>query len=445
MRSEREPSISNIADSPEGPATAWRALVTEYAAMTSEVVSSLGKRPTVKITIRKALQVMRGPILGATASHFIDAGDPANMLLVDNVDGELRARAAKAGHVLRDPTSPEWCFRTQAIQELPDDEVDVLFGGADVSGWVTFIPVEHVRFPAAFLVWTSSPLSADGRLTLEFLTAQTSLCLSNAMARSGASAVRREFDSARDLDGLEESARRMSRSFLDLEHQLKGPIRQAWMRVNHTLRLEASREPALQRELLALRGILRKASRVTASTGLFADLSSDHPIRINQQRLSLQDLRKMCVEAATDYQLLSERDRGLRFTVDSESFGLAGTGVFLDKELINQALNNILDNASKYSYRGTRVLIRLGMSKTGSYLGITNQGIPIRPTEVTKVFERGWRSEDAMLVVGEGTGIGLWIVDNIMKAHGGSVRVISNTARGVTEFRLYLPSTPLHV
>jgi signal transduction histidine kinase len=153
----------------------------------------------------------------------------------------------------------------------------------------------------------------------------------------------------------------------------------------------------------------------------------------------------MCVEAATDYQLLSERDRGLRFTVDSESFGLAGTGVFLDKELINQALNNILDNASKYSYRGTRVLIRLGMSKTGSYLGITNQGIPIRPTEVTKVFERGWRSEDAMLVVGEGTGIGLWIVDNIMKAHGGSVRVISNTARGVTEFRLYLPSTPLHV
>ena len=56
-----------------------------------------------------------------------------------------------------------------------------------------------------------------------------------------------------------------------------------------------------------------------------------------------------------------------------------------------------------------------------------------------RVKRRGERGQLAMLVVGEGSGIGLWIVDEIMKAHGGVLEIIPTTPERITRIRLLFP------
>jgi len=54
--------------------------------------------------------------------------------------------------------------------------------------------------------------------------------------------------------------------------------------------------------------------------------------------------------------------------------------------------------------------------------------------------KRGWRSELAWKSAGEGDGIGLWIVDAIMKAHGGRLQITPTDRLGRNEFRLLFPA-----
>lgn len=55
------------------------------------------------------------------------------------------------------------------------------------------------------------------------------------------------------------------------------------------------------------------------------------------------------------------------------------------------------------------------------------------------MLERRWRSQDAVLTTGEGSGIGLWLVDHIMKAHRGHLVIIPTRPDNVTEVKLVFP------
>jgi signal transduction histidine kinase len=73
----------------------------------------------------------------------------------------------------------------------------------------------------------------------------------------------------------------------------------------------------------------------------------------------------------------------------------------------------------------------------GFFIAVTNKGLPIAPREVSLVCQRHWRGEKAEASVGEGNGLGLWIADNIMRAHGGELQVLpTKVGDGVTQVRL---------
>jgi len=112
-----------------------------------------------------------------------------------------------------------------------------------------------------------------------------------------------------------------------------------------------------------------------------------------------------------------------------------------DPELISQAIHNLADNAAKYSYRGSRIrIVAYHHGSDGFSLAVTNRGIPILPNHKALVKRREWRGDAALRVTGEGNGLGLWITDNIMKAHGGELQVFpTRTGDGITEFRLAFP------
>jgi signal transduction histidine kinase len=119
---------------------------------------------------------------------------------------------------------------------------------------------------------------------------------------------------------------------------------------------------------------------------------------------------------------------------------LASARVRFDRHLLEQAILNLLDNAAKYSFSDTVIGIYGGLTGPDRFhISIVNKGFRLSASDAAKAVKRGWRSEDARHSTGEGSGIGLWIVDNIMKAHGGELVVVPSDLDGYTEVKLIFP------
>ena len=73
------------------------------------------------------------------------------------------------------------------------------------------------------------------------------------------------------------------------------------------------------------------------------------------------------------------------------------------------------------------------------FVSVANEGFEVRPEDASKLKQRGYRSDKAIWATGEGSGIGLWIVDEIMKAHGGRLAISPTNKNGITDIRLVFP------
>jgi signal transduction histidine kinase len=237
-----------------------------------------------------------------------------------------------------------------------------------------------------------------------------------------------------------QSQEEQRRTFEDLAHQLKSPLSQALLRAGRALNQAGSDSDRAR--LAAVRGLCRKAGRVAMSMRLLAELAKGGAIKLKLAPLDPDVVVKTLIEMAQDAELTVDPERGIRVLVEREDFNSPSLKRFQwDFDLAEQAINNLLDNAAKYSYANTTIRVHGGVSQTGRfYVAVTNRGLLIREDEVRKCFLRGWRGADAKMVTGEGSGIGLWIVDQIMRAHGGQTEIVRRTPDGNTEVRIYLPA-----
>lgn len=236
-----------------------------------------------------------------------------------------------------------------------------------------------------------------------------------------------------------------AQSMMDLEHQIRTPLRQARIRLPALLRLAGSGgTQALVKPLQYLRGNLRRAGRVAGNARLFSRLALGQKIECSWSSWTYDEIKQLLIEAAMDNMLITdEREtKGITFGVDEESFAkIGGDGrVKLDKDLLDQAVNDLLDNAGKYSDANTRVRIEASLTKAYFIVIVTNKGLKISPDQVPVIKQRGERGPIARLAVGEGNGIGLWITDEIMKAHGGTLDIIPTTPDRITRIRLMFPT-----
>lgn len=111
-----------------------------------------------------------------------------------------------------------------------------------------------------------------------------------------------------------------------------------------------------------------------------------------------------------------------------------------DAEGLRVILNNLVDNAVKYTPEGGRVTIRWGADRPGfARLEVSDTGMGIPADQLPRVFERFYRVDKARSRELGGTGLGLSIVKHLVQAFGGAVSATSKLGRGTT-FRIVLPT-----
>jgi hypothetical protein len=119
---------------------------------------------------------------------------------------------------------------------------------------------------------------------------------------------------------------------------------------------------------------------------------------------------------------------GLTFNVDCRPLG---EEIYVDHDMWEKVVLNLLSNAFKYTRAGG-IAVRLRRDENTAVLSVSDTGIGIAANEIARLFERFHRVEGAQGRTHEGTGIGLALVQELVKLHGGSVTVESLQGRGST-------------
>lgn len=109
-----------------------------------------------------------------------------------------------------------------------------------------------------------------------------------------------------------------------------------------------------------------------------------------------------------------------------------------DKDSLARAVLNLLDNAVKYSGGNPRVILRAWSGEGAVNIQVEDHGMGISKSEQKKIFEKFYRSESALEGDVKGSGIGLPIVQHVVRAHGGDVLLESEPGKG-TRVTIRLP------
>jgi two-component system phosphate regulon sensor histidine kinase PhoR len=113
--------------------------------------------------------------------------------------------------------------------------------------------------------------------------------------------------------------------------------------------------------------------------------------------------------------------------------------VMADSEALSTALVNLLDNALKFTPAEKHILIRAYADNSSVTFAVRDNGVGIATDEQRRIFDRFYRVDQRLARETAGVGLGLSIVDLIVRAHGGEVQVSSSPGAGST-FALRVPS-----
>ena len=102
------------------------------------------------------------------------------------------------------------------------------------------------------------------------------------------------------------------------------------------------------------------------------------------------------------------------------------------------ALENIIDNAGKYSPPGKKIKISLSKTKTSLVISVKDSGVGIAKKDLPKLFRKFSRVDNPLSIAAGGTGLGLYWAKKIIRLHRGSISVTSTPNQGST-FAITLP------
>jgi len=215
-----------------------------------------------------------------------------------------------------------------------------------------------------------------------------------------------------------------------VSHELRTPL--ATIKGYSTMILDYDSRLGSKEKLDCLQSIDGATDRLTELVDHLLDMS-----RLGAGLLNLDRVRtnifKLIQEAVSEAQLRAPR-HNIVMNVRNEKL----PKVMVDARRIRQVMDNLLDNACKYSEDGTEIAVVAKPTGRQLLISIADQGVGIPVGEVERVFDRMYRIEQRLTPEVSGMGLGLAICKGLVEAHGGRIWMVSEEGKG-SKFSFTLP------
>jgi heavy metal sensor kinase len=229
---------------------------------------------------------------------------------------------------------------------------------------------------------------------------------------------------------LEASFDQLRRFTADASHELRTPL--AVIRGIGEMGLKETRTAPEYKE--ALGSMLEEVDRLTRLVDTLLRLSHGDAgtVRLSREPVDLAQLTRDVVSSLAI--LAEDRNQSLDLNLEE------GVAAVADRLVLREAIGNVLDNAVKYSPRGSRIAIRVAQDRGDAIVAISDQGPGIPVEHRARIFDRFFRVDEGRSRDAGGTGLGLAIAKWAVEVNGGRIAVEDATAGG-SRFCITLPLT----
>jgi signal transduction histidine kinase len=264
---------------------------------------------------------------------------------------------------------------------------------------------------------------------LELVARQIAAAVNNANAYE---AERRRAEALAEID------RAKTTFFSNVSHEFRTPLTLMLSPLEDALARESERLPPEHLSTLAL--VHRNGVRLLKLVNTLLDFA-----RIESGRVAASfqrvDLAALTADLASNFRSATDR-AGLQLTV---AVAPLPEEVYVDRDMWEKIVLNLLSNAFKFTFEGEiGVVVRPSADGAQAEVLVRDTGTGIPARELPHLFERFRRVEGARGRSFEGSGIGLALVQELVKLHGGSIAVSSELERGTT-FSIKLPFGSAHL
>ncbi len=223
----------------------------------------------------------------------------------------------------------------------------------------------------------------------------------------------------------------------NVSHQLVAPLNAIkWHIENIT-----SARVGVERAQKVLRSVYSQATiavHLAKNFALMSNLEADHALNALLEPLEPVNLCRLLINLSDDFQPQGW-DREVQIGVEARPLESA-PDVLVIKSLVSQVFSNLIENAVKYASKASAIVIDGSHMPTREAVSVNvrNYGIPLKPQDMERIFERGYRTQEAKNMYPAGTGFGLYIAKKIVQLHEGTITVSFDDRRRIV-FTVTLP------
>ena len=238
-------------------------------------------------------------------------------------------------------------------------------------------------------------------------------------------------DQRRQAHALAELDRAKTVFFSNVSHEFRTPLTLMLGPLEDALAASSEPLPPLQRERLAL--VHRNGLRLQRLVNSLLDFSRIEAGRVRAV-YEPTGLADFTADLASNFRSACDK-AGLTLRVDCPPIG---EPVFVDRPMWEKIVLNLLSNAFKFTFDGA-ITVMMRQADGAAELRVQDTGTGIPAEEIPLLFNRFHRVENARGRTHEGSGIGLALVQELVKLHGGTISVTSEVGYGTT----FIVSIPL--
>lgn len=230
------------------------------------------------------------------------------------------------------------------------------------------------------------------------------------------------------LDRLQKGFEREQRFTSDAAHELMTPL--SSLRSEAEIMLRKSRTSEEYRE--TIERMLDEVKRISEMVRLLLQLSRVESVpRSEAEIVNISRIVDMASDELKD--TAEEKDIDLEVSVDPELY-IRAHGAYIEK-----VVNNLLENALKYTPRGGNIDLKLQRSSGKAVLHLRDNGIGFSPETKNRLFERFYRGNQIEVQERPGSGLGLSLVKAILELYDGKIRAYSDGSGEGSTFVVELP------